>query len=73
MNSKTSTSQRNFTFDESRRQNKSPVSCRSKLQIGSFGTKNWRKKKKTKKGEKQLIYHQPMTGADNIFLTISKA
>lgn len=59
MNSNTSTSQRNFTFDESRRQNKSPVSWRSKLQIGSVGTVS-----------KKIICHQRLTGIDSILLSI---
>lgn len=44
--SKTSTSQRNFTFDASRLQNKCPLSRLSKLQMGSVGTEMNRKKMK---------------------------
>lgn len=38
--SRTSTSQRNLTFDASRRQNRCPLSRLSKLHIGSGGTEN---------------------------------
>jgi hypothetical protein len=64
MNSSTSTLQRNLTFDESRRQNKSPVSLCSIFHIGSAGT--------AKQQTEKLICHQRLTGVDNIRISISK-
>ena len=70
-NSKTSTSQRKLTLDESRRQNKVPVSCCSWTNHSSWGTFIERENKEGKHYKVLVTWHKCATGDDeNVQLSI---